>query len=62
MDTTAPVKAVLITGASSGIGHQVALRYAARGWRLVLVARGADGLERVAGECAAAGAGDDVRP
>lgn len=60
MDTTDPVKAVLITGASSGIGHQVALRYAARGWWLVLAARGADGLERVAGECVAAGAADVV--
>jgi len=60
MGTTNPVRTVLVTGASSGIGHQVALRYAGRGCRLVLAARGADGLARVAGECLAAGAADVV--
>jgi short-subunit dehydrogenase len=40
---------VLITGASSGIGAEVARRLAERGDDVVLVARGREGLEKIAG-------------
>lgn len=45
----------MVTGASSGIGRASAERFAARGDRLVLAARGADGLSTVAARCRAAG-------
>ncbi len=43
-DMTAPL--VFITGASSGIGQALAARFAAEGYRLALVARRADDIER----------------
>jgi NAD(P)-dependent dehydrogenase (short-subunit alcohol dehydrogenase family) len=46
----------VITGASSGIGHAAARRFAIRGSRLVLAARGAGPLENLGRECKAAGA------
>lgn len=42
------MKTVLITGASSGLGAAMALRFARRGMRLGLVARRVEQLERVA--------------
>jgi NAD(P)-dependent dehydrogenase (short-subunit alcohol dehydrogenase family) len=39
---------VVITGATSGVGRATAQRFADRGWRVVLLARGADGLEGAA--------------
>ena len=39
-----PAPLVFITGASSGIGQALALRYAQAGWRLALVARREDAL------------------
>lgn len=47
---------VVITGASKGIGAELARQLAARGARLALAARDREALERVAAECAALGA------
>jgi short-subunit dehydrogenase len=47
---------VIITGASKGIGAELARQMAARGARLALAARDREGLERVAAECSALGA------
>src|SRR5216110_286369 len=48
-------RTIVVTGASSGIGRQVALDFAARGARLVLSARRGDRLMAVADECRASG-------
>ena len=48
-------KRVMVTGASSGIGEATARAVAARGAHVLLVARRADELDRVAGEIRAAG-------
>jgi short-subunit dehydrogenase len=49
-------RVVVITGASKGIGAELARQLAARGCKLVLAARTLDELERVAEGCRAAGA------
>lgn len=48
-------RVVIVTGASSGIGEAAARRFAAAGARVVLVARTAEALERVAASIRAAG-------
>ena len=48
--------AVVITGASTGIGRELALQLARQGARLALAARDAARLDEVAGECRALGA------
>ncbi len=53
-------RVVLVTGASSGIGEATARAAAARGDRVVLLARGADSLHRVTADCVALGAASAV--
>ena len=48
-------RVVIVTGASSGIGAATARYFGARGWRVVLAARSATALERIAGEIQAVG-------
>jgi len=48
-------KTVIVTGASSGIGEATARHFAREGAEVVLVARSADTLERIAASIAAAG-------
>lgn len=54
-----PAQTVWITGASSGIGEALALKYARDGARLVLSARRENELERVAARCREAGLAAD---
>jgi NAD(P)-dependent dehydrogenase (short-subunit alcohol dehydrogenase family) len=56
------VAVVVVTGASSGIGRAIALRLAARGDTVVLVARRVAELESVAGRIAASGGTALVAP
>lgn len=51
VDTSFSEKVVIITGASSGIGRELAYQLAAQGAWLVLAARNADPLESVAATC-----------
>ena len=56
MNTRFAGQVVLITGASSGIGAELARQFAADGARVALAARDATRLESVASECRALGA------
>ena len=51
----APNRVVVITGASSGIGHRTATMFAEAGWRVGLIARGEAGLSALSAAICAAG-------
>ena len=52
---------VLIIGATSGIGRELAAQYARRGARVMLTGRRAKELDEAAAECVAEGAATAVR-
>jgi short-subunit dehydrogenase len=58
----APDRAALVTGASSGIGTEIARELARRGQNLILVARGEDKLRHLAAELSATGVRAEVLP
>jgi len=64
MTTSHPAPTALVTGASKGFGRAVARQLCARGWRLILDARSAADLDRVAADLpgAVAVAGDVTDP
>lgn len=60
LPTPGPDRTAVVTGASSGIGAEIARNLAARGHRVTLVARSVDKLEQLSAEIAAAGGRADV--
>lgn len=52
---TADTKVVLVTGASSGLGRAIALRFGSAGWTVGLVARRRERLEALAAEIRSSG-------
>jgi 3-hydroxybutyrate dehydrogenase len=52
MVASTPSRTLLVTGAGSGIGREVARRFSAEGWNLALTARGKRDLDETAVSCA----------
>ena len=50
-----PPRVAVVTGASAGIGRATAVEFARHGWRVALLARGADGLDGARRDVEAAG-------
>lgn len=61
-ESTARERTVVITGASAGVGRAIARRFARRGDRIALVARGEDGLEAAAADVRALGGTALIQP
>jgi short-subunit dehydrogenase len=59
---TRPPQTALVTGASSGLGRALARQLAARGWRVGLIARSAEGLAQTRAEITAAGGEAELYP
>ncbi|MEM7308087.1 MAG: SDR family NAD(P)-dependent oxidoreductase [Planctomycetota bacterium] len=59
---SAGFRAAYVTGASSGLGAEIARQLAARGTRVVLAARRVEALEALAAELRAAGGAADAAP
>src|ERR671913_561859 len=62
LPSPAPDRTAVVTGASSGIGAEIARQLARRGHGVTLVARRGDRLEGLAGELAATGVRAEVLP
>ena len=56
MTTDAPPQTIVVTGASSGVGRAIVRRFARKGYRIGLLARGEDGLDAAASEVESGGA------
>lgn len=55
-----PGTRVLVTGASSGIGQEIAVQYAKRDYRLVLTSRSQEQLEKTVSKCRSLGCKDVI--
>lgn len=59
---SAPLRAAVVTGATSGIGRATALELARRGWRVYAAGRRAERLEQLAQQARTEGVAGEIRP